>query len=289
MQYKVKKSMFMNIFLIILCTLLLSLTTNASRLTHGNYTYKGRLSVPAKAWLIMDAKTKKVIASKNANKRLAQASTTKIMTAYVIGRMIQKHQISFNTKIKISKLAAKTEGSRMVLKAGTKVPVKYLLKGLLVNSGNDAAVALAQGSAGSVKNFVKIMNQTAKALGLKNTQFKNPNGLPAAGHYSSAKDLAILTDIFIKKMPTIYRMCSSKIIRWNKRVRNNTNQLLWNNHLGVDGVKTGYTRNAKFCLVSSAKNKNKRVIAVILGANTLHERFSLSEKLLRYGLRKIKP
>lgn len=266
----------------VFCTLHSNIAS-ASRISNSNKYYRSELKIPAKAWLIMDSKTQRIIASKNANQKLPPASTTKMMTAYVIGRMIQKHQISFNTKIRISKQAAKTTGSKMVLKAGAKVPVKYLLKGLLVNSGNDAAVALAQGSAGSVKNFVRIMNKTAKSLGLKNTHFMNPNGLPAKNHYSSAKDLALLANALIKNMPSIYKMCSSKTIRWNKKTRLNTNQLLWKKHLGVDGVKTGYTKNAKYCLVTSAYQNKRRVITVLLGANTLPQRYSLSEKLIKYG------
>jgi serine-type D-Ala-D-Ala carboxypeptidase (penicillin-binding protein 5/6) len=285
-----KYALIINYFLVFISVFFISsfLSPNistASRISTGNHHYTSKLKIPAKAWLIMDSKTQKIIASKNANQKLPPASTTKMMTAYVIGRMIQKHQISFNTKIRISKQAAKTEGSKMVLKAGSKVPVKYLLKGLLVNSGNDAAVALAQGSAGSIKNFVRIMNKTAESLGLKNTHFMNPNGLPAKNHYSSAKDLAILANALINNMPTIYKMCSSKTIRWNKRTRLNTNQLLWKKYLGVDGVKTGYTRNAKYCLVTSAYQNKKRIITVLLGANTLPQRYSLSEKLIKYGFR----
>lgn len=287
-----KYALIMNYFLVFISVFFISsfLSPNistASRISTGNHYYNSKLKIPAKAWLIMDANTQKIIASKSANKRLSPASTTKMMTAYVIGRMIQKHQISFNTKIRISKQAAKTEGSKMVLKAGSKVPVKYLLKGLLVNSGNDAAVALAQGSAGSIKSFVNIMNKTAKSLGLKNTHFMNPNGLPAKNHYSSAKDLAILANALINNMPTIYKMCSSKTIRWNNRTRRNTNQLLWKKHLGVDGVKTGYTRNAKYCLVTSAYQNKRRIITVLLGANTLPQRYSLSEKLIKYGFRNL--
>jgi serine-type D-Ala-D-Ala carboxypeptidase (penicillin-binding protein 5/6) len=286
-----KSALIINIILAIISIFFISSslypnTSKASRISNSNNSYYNvKPRVPAKAWLIMDSKSQRIIASYNSNKKLAPASTTKIMTAYVIGRMIQKHQISFNTKIRISKKASQIEGSKMILKEGSQVPVKYLLKGLLVNSGNDAAIALAQGSAGSIKNFAGIMNRTAKSLNLKNSHFVNPNGLPAKNHYSSAKDLAILTNALIKKMPTIYKMCRSKTIRWNKRVRRNTNRLLWKKSLGVDGVKTGYTRNAKYCLVASAYQNKKRVITVLLGANTLSERYSLSEKLIKYGFK----
>lgn len=246
--------------------------------------YKPRLNIPAKAWLILDSRNNKIIASKNANLKLAPASTTKIMTAYVIGKLIKQKKISLNTIIRISNKAAKTSGSRMNLISGRKVKIKTLLKGLLINSGNDAAVALAQGSAGSVNKFVSLMNKEAKNLGLKNTHFSNPNGLPIKNHYSSAKDLAILANALINKMPEIYKICSRKTIRWHKLKRKNTNKLLWSG-LGVDGVKTGYTNKAKFCLVASAVQKNHRIITVLLGANTLKERFSLSEKMIKYGFK----
>ena len=246
--------------------------------------YNSPPNIPAKSWLIMDYKTKRIISGKNINQRLPPASTTKMMSAYVIGTLIKQHKISFSSRIKISKNAANTNGSKMILRPGMRLTVRSLLKGLLVTSGNDAAVALAEGSAGSVKNFAKLMNKEAKKLGLKNTHFVNPNGLPAKGHYSSAKDLAIIARALIKDMPNIYKTCSTKNIRWNKTIRKNTNKLLWK-HLGVDGVKTGYTNSAKFCLVSSAVQHKHRIITVILGANTLAQRFSLSEKLIKYAFK----
>ena len=277
MRIKNQKSLIFNIIFFILIII-------TSQYSYAAIKYKTKLNIPAKSWLILDSKTNKIIASKNANLRLAPASTTKIMTAYVIGKLIQQKKISLNTRIRISKEAAKTSGSKMHLTAGRSIRIETLLKGLLINSGNDAAVALAQGSAGSVNKFVKLMNKEAKNLGLKNTHFSNPNGLPIKNHYSSAKDLAILANTLITKMPNIYKICSRKTINWHKLKRQNTNKLLWKG-LGVDGVKTGYTNKAKFCLVASAVQNNKRIITVLLGANTLPERFSLSEKLIKYGFR----
>ena len=241
-------------------------------------------NINAKAWLIMDSKTQTILASYNANKRLPPASITKLMTAYVIGTLIKQKKLSFYTKIKISKKAAKTQGSKMVLKPGQRVKVISLLKGLLINSGNDAAVALAQGAMGSEPKFIALMNKQAKLLKLTNTHFRNPNGLPAKNHYSSARDLAILANAIIHQMPTIYKICSNKTLSWHNRTRLNTNRILGGS-LKIDGVKTGYTRNALFCFLASAKQKQQRLITVVLGAKSLSQRFSISEKLLRYGFR----
>ena len=160
MRIKNQKSLIFNIIFFILIII-------TSQYSYAAIKYKTKLNIPAKSWLILDSKTNKIIASKNANLRLAPASTTKIMTAYVIGKLIQQKKISLNTRIRISKEAAKTSGSKMHLTAGRSIRIETLLKGLLINSGNDAAVALAQGSAGSVNKFVKLMNKEAKNLGLK--------------------------------------------------------------------------------------------------------------------------
>ena len=258
---------------------------NANKNSNKNSSQISSLAnIDAKAWLIMDSQTQTILASHNANKRLPPASITKLMTAYVIGTLIKQKKLSFYTKIKISKTAARTEGSKMVLRPGQKVKVISLLKGLLINSGNDAAVALAQGSVKNERQFIYLMNQYSKKLGLKNTHFNNPNGLPAKNHYSSAKDLAILANALINEMPTIYKLCSNKTISWNKRTRLNTNKLLGGS-LKVDGVKTGYTKKAQFCFVASAKQKNQRLITVVLGAKSVSQRFNIAKKLLRYGFR----
>jgi serine-type D-Ala-D-Ala carboxypeptidase (penicillin-binding protein 5/6) len=209
-------------------------------------------NLDVKGYVLMDAKTGKVIAKKNMNKQLQPASLTKLMTLYITFKALANGQINLNDKVRISKEAWQQGGSRMFLKLGSHVAVKDLIDGVIVASGNDASVALAQYIAGTQASFAKLMNITAKSLGMKNTHYVDPTGLPRPGHVSTPYDLALLTQAIIRDYPQYYHFFKQKWITWNKIRQPNRNRLLWRDQY-VDGLKTGHTKEAGYCLISSAK------------------------------------
>lgn len=238
----------------------------------------------AKAYILVDYNSGRVLAEKNADQRLEPASLTKIMTAYVVFRELAKGNLKLTDMVTISQKAWRTEGSRMFAQVGAQIPVEDLLKGMIVQSGNDASVALAEHVAGDESVFAQMMNQNAERLGMKNTHFKNSMGLPDPEHYTTARDLSILTRAMIEEFPEYYKWHAIKEFMFNNIKQTNRNRLLWRDPT-VDGVKTGHTEGAGFCLVTSAVREGMRMIAVVLGTKSDSERANANQALLNYGFR----
>ncbi|OYV21577.1 MAG: D-alanyl-D-alanine carboxypeptidase (penicillin-binding protein 5/6) [Methylococcaceae bacterium NSP1-1] len=241
-------------------------------------------NVAATAYILQDFHTGKVLAENNADARLAPASLTKIMTVYVVFRELSNGHLHLEDMANISEKAWKTSGSRMFVELGNQVKVEDLLKGVIIQSGNDASVALAEHVAGNEATFADMMNQHAARLGMTNSHFKNSDGLPMDDHYTSARDLAILTTALIKEFPDYYRWFSQKEFTFNKITQHNRNQLLSRDE-SVDGVKTGFTDDAGYCLVASALREDMRLISVVLGAKSANARANENQSLLNYGFR----
>ena len=240
--------------------------------------------ISAKSYMLMDANSGKIIAQTNEYERLPPASLTKLMTLYITFRELANSQIHLDDKVHISKKAWKIEGSRMFLKVGSKVSVNDLIQGIAVVSGNDATTAIAEYIGGSESVFVQMMNQEAKSLGMKDTHFTDATGLPHPEHYSSAYDLALLTRALIRNFPQYYHYFKEKWFTWNDIKQPNRNRLLWRN-LGVDGLKTGHTKEAGYCLIASAQEDHMRLISVVMKTDSDNARTNDSQTLLRYGFR----
>ncbi len=238
----------------------------------------------AKAYILIDVNSGKIIAEKNSEERLPPASLTKMMTLYVISNALNNNQIHLNDNVRVSREAWKIGGSRMFIKEGQQVPVEDLLKGIIVDSGNDACVAMAEHVGGSENAFTDIMNQQAQNLGMKNSHFTDSTGLPDPNLYTTAKDLAILGRALVSEFPQYYGWYKQKWFTYNGIRQPNRNRLLWRDS-NVDGLKTGHTNDAGFCLVSSAIRDNMRLLAVVLGEPNDSTRADDSEKLLNYGFR----
>lgn len=236
------------------------------------------------SFLLMDADTGKVIAERNSHEPMPPASLTKVMTGFVAAAEIASGRISLQDEVLVSVNAWRTGGSRMFIQEGTKVTVEDLLNGIIVQSGNDASVALAEHIAGSESAFADMMNQQAATLGLSNSQFRNSTGLPAEDHYTSAWDLALLTQAYIRQFPENYALYARKSFTYNDIEQPNRNRLLWRDR-GVDGVKTGYTEAAGYCLLASAVRDGMRLISVLMGADSDATRVRESQELLSYGFR----
>ena len=241
-------------------------------------------NVAAKAYILQDFHTGKVLAENNADARLAPASLTKIMTVYVVFRELSSGHLHLDDVATISEKAWKTSGSRMFIELGNKVKIEDLLKGVIIQSGNDASVALAEHVAGNEATFADMMNQQAARLGMTNSHFKNSDGLPMEDHYTSARDLAILTTALIKEFPDYYRWFSQKEFTYNNITQQNRNKLLSRDE-SVDGVKTGFTDDAGYCLVASALREDMRLISAVMGAKSANARASENQSLLNYGFR----
>ena len=241
-------------------------------------------SVAAKSYLLMDADTNLIIAEHNGDEPLHPASLTKIMTGFVAAGELANGRISLTDEVLVSVEAWRTPGSRMFIQEGTRVSVANLLRGIIIQSGNDASVALAEHIGGSEGAFADMMNSQALALGLTATQFRNATGLPAEDHYTSARDLAVLTQEYIRRYPENYAMYSERSFKYNDIEQANRNRLLWRDRT-VDGVKTGHTAAAGYCLVASAKRKDMRLISVVMGAADGNTRMRETQKLLTYGFR----
>ncbi|PJD93896.1 MAG: serine-type D-Ala-D-Ala carboxypeptidase [Legionella sp.] len=238
----------------------------------------------AKAYILIDVDSGKIIAEKNSELRLPPASLTKMMTLYVVSRALKADQIHLNDQVRVSQEAWKTGGSRMFIKEGQEVSIEDLLKGVIVDSGNDACVALAEHVGSSESSFADLMNQQAKSLGMLNSNFTDSTGLPNAEHYTTAKDLAILGRSLIRDFPNYYHWYKQKWFTYNNIRQPNRNRLLWRDNT-VDGLKTGHTDEAGFCLVSSAKRGDMRLLAVVLNAPSDSMRADDSQRLLNYGFR----
>jgi len=240
--------------------------------------------IGAKSYLVIDSNTGHEIAALNADESLAPASLTKIMTTYVVFSALRQGHITLEEQVTVSEKAWRTVGSRMFIEVGTRVSVRELLFGMIVQSGNDASVALAEHIAGSESVFAEMMNQHANAIGMHSSNFQNATGLPADNHRTTARDLAILTQAMIEKFPEYYKWHSVKEYTYNDIKQSNRNSLLWRDD-SVDGLKTGHTEDAGYCLVASAKRDSMRIISVVLGTSSAKARADGSQALINYGFR----
>jgi len=244
----------------------------------------GAPKLQASGYLLIDATNGEVLVEYNADEPLPPASLTKMMTAYIAEREIAEGRVSFDDKVPVSVKAWKTGGSRMFIREGTEVRLEDLLRGIIIQSGNDASVAVAEYIAGSEDIFADVMNQTAAGMGMVNSQFKNSTGLPQEGHYTTAKDLGILAARTIKDFPDTYTIYKEKNFTYNGIKQANRNNLLFRDP-SVDGLKTGHTEEAGYCLVASAERDGYRLISVVMGAATEKAREQETTKLLQYGFR----
>jgi len=238
--------------------------------------------LPVRSYILIDAYSGQTLAELNSDERMEPASITKLMTGYVLYKRLQEGVAKLDDMVTISEKAWRMEGSRMYVELGSQVPVKDLLLGMVVQSGNDATVALAEYIAGSESAFVELMKQQAAELGLANSHFMNSEGLPDPNHYMSARDIATLGRAIIRNFPEYYKGYSIREFTYNKIKQQNRNRLLWQDS-SVDGLKTGHTNSAGYCLVASAKRGDMRLIAVVLGAKNEKDRFRASQELLNYG------
>ena len=240
--------------------------------------------VSASSYILMDATSGEVIIEHGSHAQLPPASLTKMMTAYIVENEVAQENIHLYDEVPISVKAWKTGGSKMFVKEGSKVVLEDLLKGVIIQSGNDASVALAEYVAGSEEAFADVMNQQAVLLGMTDSNFMNATGLPADGHLSTAADLAALALAIINDFPEQYPLYSEKYFTYNNIRQPNRNRLLWRDK-SVDGLKTGHTEEAGFCLVASAKRNDMRLISVVMGTNSENARAQETQKLLNYGFR----
>ena len=272
-----------NFFVIFSVSLLISLSVNSKQIIPAEP------AINAKSWILVDASTGTVILENNADLRLPPASLAKMMTTYITSNEIKAGRMNPEDLVTISdnawrKGGAKTGGSTMFLDPRSKVPVIDLMRGVIIQSGNDASIALAEHISGGEIAFADLMNQQAELLQMTNSEFKNSSGLPEEGMYSSARDLSKIANAILKDHPTSYKIYSEKYFKHNNINQPNRNRLLWRDK-SVDGLKTGRTDEAGFCLVASAEREDMRLISVVLGASNDETRSRESQRLLSYGFR----
>lgn len=245
-------------------------------------------TIKAKGYILIDAETNKVIAEENADIRLAPASLTKMLTSYVIGDEIKQGRLKRDDMVTVSEKAwAKNfpESSKMFIEVGTQIPVKLLNQGIIIDSGNDACVAMAEHIAGSTDAFADMMNAYAQKLGMTHSHFVNPHGLDNPDHYTTPRDMATLAEHLIHDMPNEYAIYKDKEFTFNGIKQYNRNALLWDKSMNVDGIKTGHTSTAGYSLVASATQGEMRLISVVMGTDSERARKVESKKLLKYGFR----
>jgi len=240
--------------------------------------------INAKSYILQDFNSGKIIVHSNEKTRMEPASLTKLMTAYIVFNELQSKDITLNDDVLISEKAWKMPGSRMFIEVNKRVSVENLLKGMIIQSGNDASVALAEYVAGSEDAFASLMNQYTKTLGMNDSNFVNSTGMPDPDHYTTAVDMAILARAIIKDFPDFFAWYSVKTFTFNNITQRNRNLLLWRDKY-VDGLKTGHTESAGFCLIATAQKDNMRLITVVLGTKSENARSKESQKLLNYGFR----
>ncbi len=240
--------------------------------------------VAARSYILMDADSGQIIMQQQADEPMPPASLTKMMTSYVVEYEADQGKIKYTDPVLISVNAWRTGGSKMFVREGKTVAVEDLLRGIIIQSGNDASIAMAEHIAGSESAFADVMNQHARLLGMNKTNFVNATGLPAADHYTTARDLAILARALIKQFPEQYKIYSEKYFTWNDIRQPNRNLLLWRDST-VDGLKTGHTDEAGYCLVASSVRDGMRLISVVLGTVNEEARARETQKLLSYGFR----
>jgi D-alanyl-D-alanine carboxypeptidase (penicillin-binding protein 5/6) len=263
---------------------LLWLTTLIGVASHAAAPTPAPPEVSASGYLLIDFHSGKVLAEKGASNRLEPASLTKIMTAYAVFRELKQGNINLEDRVLISEKAWRTPGSRMFIEVGKKVKVIDLVKGMIIQSGNDACVALAEHIAGSEATFAELMNNHARELGMTDTHFVNSTGLPHDDHYTTPADIAKVAAATIREFPEYYPWYSDKSFIFNEITQHNRNKLLWRDD-SVDGIKTGHTEAAGYCLVASAQRENMRLISVVMGTSGEEARAQASQSLLNYGFR----
>jgi len=241
-------------------------------------------SIAAKAYILMDHNSGIILAANNENEKRSPASLTKLMTSYVVFKRLKEEFITLDDDVKISEKAWRTGGSKSFIEVGKMIKLEDLLKGMIIQSGNDASVALAEHVAGSEGTFVLFMNDYAQQIGMENTRFENASGLPHDDQYTTAKDMALLSSAMIRDFPVNYEWYSQKEFTYNNITQTNRNKLLFTDST-VDGLKTGWTQKAGYCLVTSANRVDMRLISVVLGSVSPAIRTSETEKLLDYGFR----
>jgi serine-type D-Ala-D-Ala carboxypeptidase (penicillin-binding protein 5/6) len=281
------KNLILNPLLKCLLLLLLSLTAAHAQKPAPSPAQSLSLDIPAsqiaaRAWVLYDTLSGQLITGYKHDERFEPASLTKLMTAYLVFDALKQKKIKPEQIVPVSDKARQAIGSRMFIQVDIPVTVNELLRGMIIQSGNDAAIALAEAVSGSEEAFATLMNQEAKRMGLINTNFVNATGLPAPRHVSSARDMVMLTAALIRDYPEHYPLYSQKEYRYNEITQANRNRLLWRDPT-VDGVKTGQTEAAGWCLIASAKRDNRRLIGVVLGAVSDNARAAESQKLLNYG------
>lgn len=240
------------------------------------------LDIAARGYILRDFASGRVLLERNSHERLEPASITKVMSSYVTFKALKEGRLKLDQTLTVSEKAWRAEGSRMFLPLGAQVKVSDLLKGEIVQSGNDASITLAEGVAGSEEVFAQLMNREAQRLGMKESHFVNSTGLPNPQHYTTAYDLSILANALIRDFPEYYPLYSIKEFVYNNIKQTNRNRLLWKDP-HVDGIKTGHTEAAGYCLMSSAKREDMRLVAVVLGTDSDDQRTIESQKMLNYG------
>ena len=238
--------------------------------------------VTARAYILVDHFSGRVLAEDHADDREEPASLTKLMTSYAVFKALKENRLKLTDPVTISEHAWRSEGSRTFVQVGSSVPAEILIKGMIVQSGNDATIALAEKIGGTEPAFAQLMNEYAKRLGMKASNFVNSDGLPAADHYTTARDMAILANALITEFPDYYQWYSIREFTWNNITQHNRNGLLLRDPT-VDGMKTGHTDSAGFCLVTSAKRDGMRLVSVVMGSPSVKAREDASAALLNYG------
>jgi len=239
-------------------------------------------AVSARAYILLDHFSGRVLAQDRADERAEPASLTKLMTAYVVFKALEEGRLKLGDMVTVSEHAWRAEGSRTFVRVGTQVPAEILIKGMIVQSGNDATIALAERVGGTEPAFAQIMNEYARRLGMKSSHFENSDGLPSPNHYTSARDVATLSDALIRDFPQYYPLFSLREFMWNNIRQVNRNTLLGKDP-SVDGLKTGHTDSAGFCLAASANRNGMRLVSVVMGAPSERARADATAALLSYG------
>jgi len=239
-------------------------------------------TVDARAYILVDSNTDKVLASKDAVARMEPASLTKLMTTYIVFQELAQGKLKLDENVTVSEHAWRSEGSRTFIELGKPIPVNILIMGMIVQSGNDATIALAERIAGTEETFVQMMNSNAKRLGMVGTHFDNSSGLPSPQHYTTARDVSLLADAIIREYPQYYRWYSVREFEYNGIKQQNRNGLLTKDP-SVDGMKTGHTDSAGYCLVTSAMRDGMRLVSVVLGSTSMKAREDASAAMLNYG------
>ncbi len=273
-------------YMIQLTILIFTLSTNAYANSNGP-SIPGIAPKPpvvaATAYLLIDANSGVILAEKNSDAQVEPASLTKMMTMYIVDNELKSGSIKLSDEVLISKNAWKAQGSRMFVQVDTRVPVEDLIKGIIIQSGNDSTIAMAEHIAGSEEIFAELMNKYAQTLGMNSSHFVNSTGLPDKDHITTARDMSVLARAIIKNFPETYKIYSQKEFTYNNIRQINRNRLLWRNS-AVDGIKTGYTESAGYCLVASAvDSKNTRLISIVMGTKSDNARTEEANKLLAWG------